>query len=100
MTTLPALPLPGDLSGRGVYLLHFEPSYQHAAHYLGFAEDIERRVAEHRKGTGARLTQVAVEAGCALHLARVWPGADRNLERRLKRWHSGTRLCPICTGSK
>lgn len=35
---------------KGVYLLHFEPRYKHAGHYLGYAEDIERRVDEHRRG--------------------------------------------------
>jgi hypothetical protein len=81
-----------------VYLLHIEPSYKHAAHYLGHAEDTGPRFNAHYHGRGARLTQVAVEAGCELILARVWPDGDRKLERRLKRRHSGVRLCPICRG--
>ncbi len=81
---------------RGVYLLHFDPPYKHAAHYLGWAEDIAARVEQHRNGAGARLTQVAVSAGCALILARVWPDADRATERRYKNQHNSPRLCPIC----
>lgn len=82
----------------GVYLLHFAPSYKHARHYVGYADDIERRVAEHAAGVGARLTQVAVEAGCDLILARTWDGADRTEERRLKNTKSIPHYCPICCG--
>lgn len=82
----------------GVYLLHFEPSYKHAGHYIGYADDIGARVRDHAQGRGARLPQVAVSAGCLLVLARIWPGADRATERRLKRWHGGGYLCPICRG--
>ncbi len=80
----------------GVYLLHFSPPYKHAKHYMGFAEDIDRRIEQHRAGTGARLTQVAIDAGCRLILARIWPGADRSTERRLKKRKESPRLCPIC----
>lgn len=83
----------------GVYLIHFSPSYKHAKHYLGWAEDIDRRLAEHQNGVGARLTQVAVDAGCRLILARVWEGGDRTLERKLKNRHNGPVLCPICNGA-
>lgn len=83
----------------GVYLIHFSPGYKHALHYLGWAEDIDRRLAEHRCGVGARLTQVAVDAGCRLILARVWEDGDRRLERKLKNWHNAPALCPICNGA-
>lgn len=80
----------------GVYLIHFSPSYKHAKHYLGWAEDIDRRLAEHEIGAGARLTQVAVDAGCRLILARVWEDGDRTLERKLKNRKNAPALCPIC----
>lgn len=85
---------------RGCYLIHFEPPYKHARHYLGFAEDVLRRVDEHRAGQGARLTQVAAQAGCKLVLARVWPNGDRQLERKLKRRKEAPCLCPVCTGER
>jgi predicted GIY-YIG superfamily endonuclease len=79
-----------------VYLLHFEPSYRHAGHYLGFAQqDVRARLAEHQAGRGARLTQVAIEAGCALILARTWPDSTRHDERRRK-GRSLRPLCPLC----
>lgn len=80
----------------GVYLIHFSPSYKHAKHYLGWAEDIDRRLAEHEIGAGARLTQVAVDAGCRLILARVWEDGDRTLERKLKNRKNAPALCPVC----
>jgi predicted GIY-YIG superfamily endonuclease len=54
----------------GCYLLHFEPSFKQAAHYLGWAADIEPRVNAHKHGLGARLTQVARAAGCSMVLVR------------------------------
>ncbi|HZQ06544.1 MAG TPA: endonuclease [Anaerolineae bacterium] len=78
-----------------VYLIHFRPRYKQAGHYLGYADDFRARFAEHLKGNGARLTQVAVESGIALELARVWKG-DRKLERRLKRHKHSPLLCPRC----
>lgn len=83
----------------GVYLLHFEPPYKHARHYTGYAADIAPRIEAHAHGQGARLTAVAVEAGCTLVLARVWPDGDRSLERRIKRRKEAPRLCPICQGA-
>jgi len=81
-----------------VYLIHLEPSYRHAKHYVGFAEDVEPRINAHLHGRGARLTQVAHDAGCALILARVWPDGDRMLERRIKNRKNAPKLCPICSG--
>lgn len=92
-----------DVSGMaGVYLLHFEPRYRHAGHYLGFAEDIGRRVVEHRQvpSKASPLVQAALGAGCAVTLARVWPGADRNRERRLKVQGGHSRKCPTCRGRR
>jgi predicted GIY-YIG superfamily endonuclease len=86
-----------------VYLLHFDQAIPHGRqagtqHYLGFAYDVATRVDEHRCGKGARLTQVFAERGISFEIARVWPNAGRDLERKLKRRHSPKRLCPICRG--
>jgi predicted GIY-YIG superfamily endonuclease len=78
-----------------VYLLCFSAPYRHARHYLGFATDLEARLAEHRAGRGARLIQVITAAGIDFTVARRWEG-DRNLERRLKNGHNASaRLCPF-----
>ena len=82
----------------GVYLLHFHSPLGHASHYLGYADDIDRRIAMHHEGRGARLTQVARERGITFTLARVWEGQDRNFERRLKNRKNAPKLCPYCNG--
>lgn len=82
----------------GIYLIHFGPAYKHAKHYLGYADDIEPRVHTHLLGRGARLTQVAREAGITLVLVRIWEGADRTTERKFKNRSHVPRLCPICKG--
>jgi predicted GIY-YIG superfamily endonuclease len=79
-----------------VYLLHFDRKLGHAQHYLGYSEDLDQRFAAHRAGNGARLLEVLKERGISWQLARTWPDGDRKLERRLKRWHGGGQLCPIC----
>lgn len=84
----------------GVYLIHFSPAYKHAKHYTGYADDIGRRVAEQSKGIGARLCNVAVDAGCQVVLARIWPGKDRKFERQLKNRKNAPRLCPICAAER
>jgi hypothetical protein len=59
---------------------------------------MQKRLAHHRAGTGARLMAVVARAGIAWSVARVWPDGDRTFERNLKH-HSGTRYCPVCRGT-
>jgi predicted GIY-YIG superfamily endonuclease len=80
-----------------VYLIHFCTPYKHARHYLGVAEDVSARLDQHRRGTGARLMAVVQEAGISWVVARTWRGG-RRLEHKLKGYHSGVKLCPICQG--
>ena len=88
---------------KGVYLLHFEPRYRHAGHYLGYADDVLRRVHEHRTGiSGCKLTEAAASAGVIMMLVRVWKNKSRKFERGLKglrnekRTGSLARICPAC----
>lgn len=78
------------------YLLHFDPPYKHARHYLGYAENLDARVEHHRNGTGANLTKYASRAGVKMTVARVWDNADRKAERKLKTSKHHSRLCPLC----
>jgi predicted GIY-YIG superfamily endonuclease len=85
-----------------VYLLHFDsPISKHhtTQHYIGYAADLDARIAEHKAGHGARLTQVARERNIGFVVARTWEG-DRKVERQLKNRHEGPRLCPICAARK
>jgi predicted GIY-YIG superfamily endonuclease len=78
-----------------VYLLHFDRPYGHAAHYTGWAIDLDARLAAHTAGRGARLLAVIREAGIGWQLARTWPGT-RTRERALKRQGGASRRCPLC----
>lgn len=81
-----------------IYLLHFEPPYKHARHYIGFTEDedLDSRLNRHMKGQGSRLVKVAIAAGCDVLLARFWPAGTRTEERKLKNQKNAPRLCPKC----
>jgi predicted GIY-YIG superfamily endonuclease len=92
-----ALPTGTDVAGGGVYLIHFDRRYRHAGHYTGWSTDLAARLAEHGRGDGARLMAVIKDAGITWTIARIWPGADRGKERRLKRSGGASRYCPICS---
>lgn len=78
-----------------IYLLHFDRSYK-ARHYLGYTENLEQRLEQHRAGHGSPLVAVAIAAGISFEVAATWPG-DRNRERPLHHYkNSRARLCPIC----
>ena len=85
-----------------VYLIHFSSpigSERHQArHYLGIAEDLQKRLTDHAMGRGARLLEVLRERGIEWSLARVWADGDRALERRLKNFNGSDRFCPCCQG--
>ena len=93
---IPAAALAG-MAGTGgtIYLIHFDQPYKHARHYIGWALDVRRRLAEHAAGRGAHLMSVIKDAGITWQLARTWPG-DRNRERAIKRKGGASRCCPLC----
>ena len=82
-----------------VYLLHFarpfgpNPSTR-AQHYLGWTQNLRRRLNKHRKGRGSGVTRRAHREGVPFVLAQKWPGTtQREAELRLL----GPReLCPVC----
>lgn len=82
-----------------VYLIHFEPAYKHARHYLGSTNNILKRIHRHSVGSGANIVRVALDAGCNCIVSRIWwcetDKEARKLEKKLKNRHS-PKLCPIC----
>ena len=83
-----------------VYLLHFDPPYKHAGHYVGVThrDDVMDRVGEHQRGEGARLCRVARREGSLILLARTWENVERKFEMKIK--GRGLKpLCPICQGN-
>lgn len=85
------------------YLLHFDPPYKHARHYLGYVhggvENIESRLEYHLAGHGSRLVRAAVAAGCEVRVVRTWHPFDRDTERLIKKRKCTPRLCPVCNGT-
>lgn len=88
---------PHDHDGQAglVYVLHFDPAYRHARHYIGWARNVDARLAAHLAGSGSPLMRAAVQAGIEVRLAATFAGS-RQLERRLKRWHKTGQFCPLC----
>ena len=93
------------MSEQTTYLLHFsgklgnvENRRAMAQPSLGSAVDVAARLAEHRAGTGAKITAAAARRGIGMDVVRTWPGG-RGVERRLKRRKAGPRLCPRCNGT-
>lgn len=83
-----------------VYLIHFDQPFKHAAHYVGYARELDKRLAHHAAGTGANLLRVVGAAGIAWKVVRVWEGQDRAFERRLKNCKHTARYCPVCAEEK
>lgn len=83
-----------------VYLIHFKSKLHHAQHYIGFVEsDLGQRIALHRLSRGAKLLAAVNEQGIAWHVVRIWRGADRCFERKLKNYKKARCFCPLCGGS-
>jgi predicted GIY-YIG superfamily endonuclease len=91
------------------YLLHFDRPYGPgggangrgtAGHYLGWAKNLEQRLAQHEAGTGARLMQVVKDAGIGWRLARTWKEGGLARESQLKKQGGRSRMCPQCRAAK
>lgn len=87
-----------------VYVLHLEPRYRHARHYVGFTPDADadRRVAEHLAcgPNGSPLIRAAIEAGSTVTVATTFPGAGRDFEKLIKTRKDVRRWCPCCAGAR
>lgn len=81
-----------------LYVLHFDTPISHAAHYTGSTLDPVRRLADHARGTAARITQVLHERGIDATLVRLIQLNDcRTAEQTAKAAGHGPRLCPLCS---
>ena len=79
------------------YLIHFDVPVgkSKAQHYLGFATDLRRRIAQHRASKGSAITARANKLGISWHVVRVWRDADLDAEQALKAMLP-KNLCPYC----
>ena len=83
-----------------VYILHLNSKLRHAQHYVGWAKYVEKRITNHKNGNGSKFTKACLKHGVSFELARVFEGADRTFERKLKNTNSTRDYCPICNGGK
>lgn len=87
-----------------LYLIHAtkdldRPTTGGVRHYIGFAEDhnIWQRLRQHAKNqSNVRIIKAFHAVGAELLLVRLWPGATRDDERRVKSSRHPILLCPIC----
>jgi predicted GIY-YIG superfamily endonuclease len=79
-----------------VYVLHIEPPYRHAAHYIGFTTRPDARVAEHLAGRGSPLIRAALAAGHEVNVSLKWHCGTRAFERYLKNQKGTRQFCPRC----
>lgn len=79
-----------------VYLIHFHHKLNHAGHYVGYTDNIEKRMSCHQNGNGSKLMKAISVAGISWEVARIWQNVDRNFERSLKNRKNTPKLCPVC----
>lgn len=85
-----------------LYLLHFDPPYRHARHYLGYAIGTGRGRAYAKaqaRGVllGAHELVMAAQANlCTITVADVLVGEGRATQRRMRAAGSLSRFCPTC----
>lgn len=103
------------------YLIHLERPLAHSQHYIGSTDNLDARIEAHRgttwerypvpveidgrkhtgctHGEGAAFMGAVNAAGIGWSVVRTWRGG-RKVERWLKRWKKGSKLCPVCTPDK
>ena len=79
-----------------VYVLHFDPPYKQAKHYIGYTRIGKRRIERHIAGHGSPLIRAAVAAGCTIIIAHWYRDGTRAFERQLKNKKSTPRWCDCC----
>ncbi len=83
-----------------IYMLHFEPKYKHAGHYVGITDRhrLLTRMTEHARGSGSKLVRAAVSNNCRLFLVRTWAAETFEDERAFKSKTNFRAACPVCAG--
>ena len=88
---------PLDLNIDGCYLIHADHPLHHAQHYIGWSDNIARRVKSHKQSKGSKLIAAFNKNNITWSVVRIWPSQDKSFERKLHNGkNSGKWLCPIC----
>jgi predicted GIY-YIG superfamily endonuclease len=81
-----------------VYLLHFAEPIKGVRHYVGYTEDLHRRISQHRSGSrhASGVCRRFHAAGIPFRVARIWTSEKINMsvENFVKKHISS--MCPIC----
>jgi len=98
------IPTPTGQAGT-IYLIHLEEGLVEShgsTHYIGWTRTgrLHDRINEHAEGGqyASPLLRAATERGIRWTVVRLWHGADRHFERKLKRRRKAKALCPVCRG--
>lgn len=81
-----------------VYLLHLDPAFKRARHYLGATSDpsiVAQLLVSTVPILDAPVLVAARAAGSVPTLARTWPGGERE-RARLRSQKSAKHFCPTC----
>ena len=84
-----------------IYILQFaRPVGGRANYYIGYAQNETtyfRRMKDHSKGRGAKLTAAALAQGISWKCIVIVPQATRADERRWKNWHNAAEVVRALT---
>lgn len=86
-----------------VYLLCFERGLLGGRnrHYVGYAaDDVERRIQQHRRGTGSAFAREMKRQGIGFQVSQIWQDFGTAEEREIKRQKQASRYCQICKPGK
>ena len=87
-----------------VYIICFDRPYKSESgrtvrHYVGFATDLNKRIAHHKANTGAKLIRALNLAGIDWKVVRVFKNVSREIERKIKNYKKTDAFCPNCFSS-
>ena len=83
-----------------VYLLHFASPVNGKRHYVGFTQNLVKRLHDHSGGIlGCELTNTAVKNGIPVLLGKTWTGVAPEYEQKLKAEKNLKRHCSACNGA-
>jgi hypothetical protein len=90
-----------------VYLIHFDrpigdpgnPRGQ-ARHYIGYADDLERRLAQHRSGNGSALMAAVARVGIPWQVVRTWPDGGPDAGTAVEAAEARLAVLPPLSGGK
>lgn len=84
-----------------IYLLHYKEKLSgHAQHYVGWTNDLENRILQHKQGIEkkCKLTYEFAKAKIPFKISKLWYGT-RNDERKIKNQRNHPRHCSCCRGT-